>query len=79
MFGRLFCGENKSNNEPIETQNLSKNQDEDHANKKPWLLSCASDACITHDANREACCQPTEAHAQPGSEVKETPTHRDAH
>lgn len=76
MFGRLFRGENEGDDEPVETQDLSENQDEDHAHKKPRLLSCASHACVTHDADREACRQPAEAHAQPGSQMKEAPADR---
>lgn len=75
MFGCLFCGQNEGNNEPIETQDLSENQNEDHAHKKPWLLSCAPHACVAHNANCEACRQPTEAHAQPSSQIEETPKH----
>lgn len=75
MFGILFRGQDESNNEPIETQDLSKNQDEDHAHKKPWLLSCAPHTRITDDADRKACRQPAQAHAQPSSELEETPAH----
>lgn len=73
---RLLRGENKSDDEPVETQDLSKNQDEDHAHKEPGLLSCAPHACVSHNADRKACRQPAEAHTQPRSEVQETPTHR---
>lgn len=52
----LFCGENERNDESVETQDLSKNQDEDHAHEKPGLLSRASHACISHNADGEACC-----------------------
>lgn len=73
MFGCLFCGENEGNNETVETQDLSEDQDEDHAHKKPRLLSCSPHACVAHDADRKACCQPTQAYAQPSSEVEESP------
>lgn len=72
-----FCGEDESNNEPIETQDLSKNQNEDHAHEKPWLLSCAPHARVADNADRKTCCQPAEAHAQPSSELEETPAQRD--
>lgn len=75
IFGCLFRGENEGNNKPVETQDLSENQDEDHAHKKPRLLSCAPHACVAHNANCEACCQPTEAHAQPSTQMEETPKH----
>lgn len=78
MFGCLFRGQNQGNNQPIETQDFSENQDEDHAHKKPWLLSCASHACVAHYANCEACCQPTQAHAQPSSQVEEAPKNKKA-
>ncbi len=74
MFGGgLFRGQNKGNDEPVETQDFSKNQNEDHAHKKPRLLSCAPHARVTHDADGETCCQSTEAHAQPSSQMEETP------
>lgn len=75
MFGCLFRGENEGNDEPVETQDLCENQNEDHAHKKPRLLSCAPHACVAHDANCEACCQPTETHTQPSSQMEETPKH----
>lgn len=79
MFGWffLFRGENEGDDEPVETQDLSENQDEDHAHKKPRLLSCSPHACVSHDANSEACCQPTEAHTQPGTQMEETPEHQE--
>lgn len=79
MLGNLFCGKNKGNNEAVETQDLSENQDEDHAHKKPWLLSCASDTGVAHDADCEACCQPTQTHAQSSAEVEETPANTQTH
>lgn len=78
MFGVfLFRGENEGDNESVETQDLSENQNEDHAHKKPRLLSCAPHACVAHDANSEACRQPTQAHTKTGSQMEETPENRD--
>lgn len=74
-MGVLFRGEDEGDDEPVETQDLGENQDEDHAHKKPRLLSCAPHARVAHDANCEACRQPTEAHAQPSSQMEETPKH----
>lgn len=75
LFGHLFRGENQGDNEPVETQDLSENQDEDHAHEEPGLLSCAPHACVSHNADCEACCQPAQSHAQSGSQVEETPKH----
>lgn len=33
ILRRLLCGEDKGNNEAVETQDFSKDQDEDHAHK----------------------------------------------
>lgn len=75
-FALLLRGQNEGDDEPVQTQDLSKNQNEDHADEKPGLLSCAPHAGVADDADSEACCQPTEAHAESGSEVEETPESR---
>lgn len=71
----LFCGQNEGNDEPVETQDLSENQDEDHAHKEPGLLCRASHTSVAYDANGEAGCQSAEAHTQPGAQIQETPGH----
>lgn len=77
----LFRGQDEGDDEPVETQDLSENQNEDHAHKKPRLLSRAPHASITHNADGEASCQSAEAHTQAGTQVEETPehTHRQGH
>lgn len=70
--GVLFRGEDEGDDEPVETQDLSENQNEDHAHEKPGLLSRAPHARVAHDADREARRQPAEAHAQTGSQMEET-------
>lgn len=69
----LFCGEDEGNDEAIEPQDLSEDQDEDHAHEEPGLLGCASHACISHNADGKASCQPTQTHTQSSTQVEETP------
>lgn len=74
--GCLFRGQNEGDNEPVETQDLGENQDEDHAHKEPGLLSRAPHAGVAHDADGKTCRQAAEAHAEPGAQMQEAPEHR---
>ena len=42
---------------PIETQNFSENEDEDHADEDPRLAHERAHASVSHDSNRVACSQ----------------------
>lgn len=75
----LFCGQDEGNDEPVETQDLSEDQDEDHAHEEPGLLRRASHTCVAHDADGKAGCQSAEAHTQPGAQIEETPAHAEKH
>ena len=39
------------NNKSVETQDLGENEDEDHTDKQPGLLSCPSYSGISDDTN----------------------------
>lgn len=66
-------GEDKSNNQPVEPQNLSENEDEDHSHKQARLLGCAPNTCITNNSNGEAGRKTTQTNAQPSAKVQEAP------
>lgn len=72
----LLRGEDEGDNEPVQTQDLGENQDEDHAHEKPGLLGRSPHAGVAHDADGKAGRQAAQAHAQPGAQVEETPAHK---
>ena len=52
-FGDLGVHQ-ESNDEPVETQDFGKNEDENHADEQPRLLSSSSDTSITDDTDCKA-------------------------
>lgn len=71
----LFCGENESHDEPIQSQHFGKDEDEDHPDEEAGLLGRTSDACVTYDADGKACSQTAQTHTQPCAQVQEAPKH----
>jgi len=53
----------EGNDKSVKTQDLSENEDQDHADEQTWLLSGSSYTCITDDTNSET-----------GSKTRETDT-----
>ena len=56
-------GENERDDETVETQDLGEDENEDHADIETRLLSCASNARVTDDADRETGRQTRQADA----------------
>lgn len=60
---------NNTDDEPVQTQRLSENQDEDHGNIEFLLLAVGSDTCISHDPDAESRSERAQTTAQTGSEM----------
>ena len=69
LFGVQIDGDD----EPVQTQDLCENEDEDHAHEEPRLLRRPSHAGVAHDADRVARGQAREADGQAGAQVDEAP------
>lgn len=69
----LLCGEDEGNDETVEAEHFREDEDEDHAHEEPGLLGSAPHACIAHNADGKAGCQPAQAHTQASAQLKETP------
>lgn len=67
----FLCVEVDGDNEPVETEDLSENKDEDHSHEEPGLLSCPPNSCVTHDADSVACSQSRQTNGQTGAQVNE--------
>ena len=52
-FGGCLGVHEQCHDQPIETQDFSENEDEDHANEETGLLSCAPDTSIADNTNGE--------------------------
>ena len=66
-------GENKRDDEAVETQHLGEDEYEDHANVEARLLSRAAHARVAHDADGKASRQARQANAQTGAQVVKAP------
>lgn len=67
----LFRVQVNGHDQTVETQHLGEDENQDHTDKQPWLLCCATDTGISHDTDRKTGCQAGEAHRQTGSQVNE--------
>lgn len=74
----LLCGEDEGNDETVEAEHFREDEDEDHAHEEPGLLGSAPHACIAHNADGKAGCQPAQAHTQASAQLKETLVETDA-
>lgn len=50
----LSLGENDGDNEAIETEGLTENENEDHADENGFLLSVCTNTSVTNDTNCES-------------------------
>lgn len=67
----LFSVEVDGDDEAVETEHLGENEDQDHADEETGLLGRSSHARVSHDADREARRQSTEADRETGAQVHE--------
>merc|ERR1712203_131512 len=44
-------GNNKTNNQAVQSKGFCEDEDQDHTNKQAWLLGIGSHTCITDNAN----------------------------
>ncbi len=51
----LFCVEIDGDDEAVETQDLSENEDKDHADEESRLLGRSSDSGVTNNSDCVAC------------------------
>lgn len=56
---RSLSGEDEGDDEPVQTQHLSEDQNEDHPNEEARLLRCTPNAGISHDTDGKPCRQST--------------------
>lgn len=74
----LLCGQDEGNNETLETEYLSEDEDQDHAEEQLGLLGGAPHAHNPHNADGKAGYKPTQAHSQASTLLKEIPVETDA-
>merc|ERR1711865_772478 len=63
-------GNNQPNNQAVQPEGLCEDEDEDHANEEPWLLSVGADASITHNADSKPGRQGAHAHSEACTKVR---------
>lgn len=64
LLSRLTtCGQHKSDNQPVQSQDFCEDQDENHSHEELGLLCSTSDSRVADDSNSEACSQTTETDA----------------
>lgn len=73
LFNSLFGVQVDGNDEPVKTQHLSKNEDQNHSYEETWLLGCASNTGITNNTYGKSGSQPTESYSQPCTQVDKPP------
>ena len=70
----LFLGvQIDGDDEPVETQHLGEDKNEDHADEEPGLLCGATDASITDDADGVAGRQSGQTYCQTRTQMQEAP------
>ena len=70
----LFLGVKvDGHDEPVQTQHLGEDQDEDHSDEESGLLRRAPHPRVAHHPDSVAGSQPRQAHWQPSPEMHETP------
>jgi len=52
--GARLRGQDERHDQTVETQDLSEDEDEDHADVETWLLGSSANTSITHNANSKA-------------------------
>ena len=66
-------GHDQSDDQSVEPEDLSEDQDEDHADEQLGLNGCRPDRHVPHDPDRVPSTGAAQTDAQTGSEVHETP------
>jgi len=69
---RLLGGKDEGYDESVETKGLREDEDENHADEDPLVLSDSAHTSVTDDANGHAGGKTGEAHRETGSQVSET-------
>ncbi len=69
----LFGVQVDCDDEPVESQHLCEDEDEDHADEEPGLLRRAPHARVAHDPDGVPRGQPGQTHRQTGAHVHEAP------
>jgi hypothetical protein len=64
--------QDQSDDQTVQTQNLGENQDQDHPDEQPGLLSGSSDTGVTDDSDSETGGETGETDRETGSELDET-------
>lgn len=61
----------EGNDEAVKTQNFGENENEDHADEQPWLLSGSSDTSVTDDTDGKSSSEPSKTDGKTGAELDE--------
>lgn len=72
----LFGVQEDGDDEAVQAQDLSEDEDEDHADEEAGLLGRAAHARVADDADGEACGQSGQPDGQPRTQVDEAPASR---
>lgn len=75
----LLGGEDERHDEPVQPEDLGKDEDEDHPDEEARLLRRAAHARVAHDADGEAGCEAGQADAEASAEVHEAPVTETIH
>merc|ERR1712060_447961 len=70
-FSFAFCcgSHHQSHNKTIQAKCFCKDEDQNHADIKAWLLRICTDARVTYYANGKTCSQRTHANCESGTKV----------
>jgi len=68
----LLGVEDERDNETVQTENFSKDKNQNHADKELWLLPGTTDTGITHDADGVTCCETGDTDGEAGAKVNES-------
>ena len=68
----LFRVQVDGHDQAVETEDLSENKNENHANKESRLLGCSADSSVAEDANGVTGSQAGQADGETGTKMSET-------
>merc|ERR1719456_1580493 len=60
----------KAYDKTVQAESLGENEDENDAHEEARLLCVGADTCVTHDTDRQSCCQGAHADGQASGEVR---------
>merc|ERR1711966_183964 len=69
--GGVLAGHDEGNDKTVQTQSLGENEDEDHSDEKPRLLSGGAHTSVTNDANSHTGGEAGEAAGETTSKMSE--------